>query len=450
MTALDGSVVNTVLPVINRAFHQEVTVVEWVVIIYLLVLSGLLLSFGRLGDIHGHKRYYVLGFGIFVVSSMFCGLSHNVQVLIVFRAIQALGAAMLAANSPAILTKNFPASQRGQALGLQAAMTYLGLMVGPSLGGWLTDTLGWRAVFYINVPVGSLAILLSMRFIPADLAEKTEKRFDFNGALLYTAGLTALMIALNQGSNLGWGSPVILGAMALAGICLLVFVRVEQSTPSPMLDLALFKGKRFSLAVICATLNYICIYTIVFLMPFYLIQGRSFSPSQTGLILTAQPIAMAIAAPLAGALSDRIGIRLLTTLGMALLGLGLYLLASLGQVTPVSSILLALGVAGLGTGIFISPNTSGLMGSAPKNRQGIASGVMATSRNLGMVIGVGLAGAIFTTILARSSLPVEQSLFYALQISFSAAVVIALLAMLISFSAPEQEHGQLEVSRTTR
>ena len=181
MSALDTSVVNTVLPVINKSFGSEIAKVEWVVIIYLLIVSGLLLSFGRLGDIRGHKTVFLTGFSIFIISSALCGWAPSIEALIGFRGFQALGAAMLSANSPAILTKNFPSSQRGQALGLQATLTYLGLTVAPSLGGWLTDLVSWRAVFYINVPVGLIAFFLAWKFIPQDKKTGSRDSFDLPG-----------------------------------------------------------------------------------------------------------------------------------------------------------------------------------------------------------------------------------------------------------------------------
>ncbi len=172
MSALDTSVVNTVLPIITKSFESHIATVEWVVIIYLLIVSGLLLSFGRLGDIRGHRTVFLIGFSIFIISSALCGMSPTIEFLILFRGLQAIGAAMLAANSPAILTKSFPSSQRGQALGLQATMTYLGLTVAPSLGGWLTDLVSWRAIFYINIPVGISAFVLAWMFIPSDEGKK--------------------------------------------------------------------------------------------------------------------------------------------------------------------------------------------------------------------------------------------------------------------------------------
>ncbi|MFM8323157.1 MAG: MFS transporter [Chloroflexota bacterium] len=403
MSALDGSVVNTTLPIITRQLNSSVAAAEWVVTIYLLVLSGLLLSFGRLGDLQGHKRVYLAGFAIFVISSALCGLAPSVSALVACRAVQALGAAMLSANSPAILTKSFPPRQRGQALGLQATMTYLGLTVGPSLGGWLTEAFSWRAVFYINVPVGVIALLLSWRFIAADHPGQASERFDVKGAAAFMLGLAALLFGLNQGHALGWGSPVILLSLAAALALLALFIYLQRSVPAPMLDLSLFRSGVFSSSVISAILNYICVYTVTFMMPYYLLQGRGFSPSQAGLVLTAMPVVMAIVAPLSGTLSDRIGARLPAVTGMLLLALGLFLLSGLSLETSTAGIAVRLAVTGLGTGIFISPNTSALMGAAPRGRQGIASGILATSRNVGMVLGVGIAGAIFTSLAGAAA-----------------------------------------------
>ncbi len=442
MSALDGSVVNTVLPVVTKVLNSNIAATEWVVTVYLLVLSGLLLSFGRLGDIQGHKRVYMLGFSIFLVSSGFCGLAPSVPFLIAFRAVQALGAAMLSANSPAILTKSFPARQRGQALGLQATMTYLGLTIGPSFGGWLADQFSWRAVFYINVPVGLVAILLSSRYIPSDRPEKISERFDTLGAAVLMVGLIALLFGLNQGHAMGWLSPVILASLFAAVGLLIFFTWIEKKIADPMLDLSLFYDRVFSNSVVSAVINYICVYTITFLMPFYLILGRSFSPTRAGLILTAMPLAMAVVAPLSGSISDKIGTRLPAILGMLVLAFGLYTLSSLGPQTPPVQVALRLAITGLGIGTFISPNTSALMGAAPHSRQGIAAGVLATSRNFGMVLGVGLAGAIFTTLMGHSADPQTTSLFNALRVSFITAAAIALAGFGVSIIRPDKTNPE--------
>ena len=431
MSALDASVVNIILPVLRTYFQSDVASVEWVVVIYLLVVSSLLLTFGRLGDLRGHKGMYAGGFLIFVAASAVCGLAPTVTILVAARTVQAIGAGMLFANSPAILTHSFPPQQRGQALGLQATMTYLGLTVGPSLGGWLTQSISWRAVFYINVPIGLLAFILSLVFIPADKPDTTRaERFDLPGALLFAAGLALLLLGLNQGDAWGWTSPAVLICAAAALVLLGIFLRVEMRNPSPMLDLSLFKQRVFSASTASAVLNYVCLYCVIFLMPFYLLQGRGLNPAQAGLLLTAQPIIMAIVAPVSGWLSDRIGSRLLSTLGMLVMAAGIFLLALLKPDATNTAILAGLAVTGLGTGIFISPNTSALMGSASRQRQGIASGILATARNVGMVLGVGLAGAILTSVMA--STPGNNALFSAVHAGLLVGAGLALLGALVS------------------
>lgn len=243
MSALDGSVVNTILPVINNSLAGDVAKVEWVVTVYLLVLSSLLLSFGRLGDIRGHKQIYILGFILFSAGSIMCGLANSVQFLILFRAVQAMGAAMLQANSPAIITKSFPSRQRGQALGLVATMTYIGLTIGPSFGGWLATQFSWRSVFYINIPIAILALWLSFRLIEDDRPKQISEGFDFFGAFTFTTGLVILLFALNRGYQLGWTSPFILGSFIMAFTILTLFIVQEVRANSPMLDLSLFKSK---------------------------------------------------------------------------------------------------------------------------------------------------------------------------------------------------------------
>jgi EmrB/QacA subfamily drug resistance transporter len=429
MSALDASVVNTILPIVRQVFNSEVAAIEWVVTVYLLVLSGLLLTFGRLGDLRGHKTIYVWGFGLFVLSSVLCGAAWSAPVLVVFRGLQAIGGAMLASNAPAIVTGNFPPEQRGRAFGLVSTMTYLGLTVGPSLGGWLTHAFGWRTVFYINVPVGGLALALSLYFIPKDSPAESGQRFDLPGALVFLAGLTALLLGLNKGAEWGWTSAPVLGLLLGSLVLLFGFLQIERRSPAPMLDLSLFRIPLFSTSAISAVLNYICVYSITFLLPFYLIQGRGLNAAQAGLLLTVQPVIMAISAPVSGALSDRVGSRLPGILGMGVLATGLWILSLLGAESGLWLVALGLLIAGLGTGTFISPNTSALMGAAPKSRQGIASGVQAAARNLGMVLGIGLAGAIFTTQLAQNT---TDAIFNGISQGFLVAAGVAVLGILSS------------------
>ena len=405
MSALDGSVVNTLLPILSHALNTSVAGIEWVTTVYLLVISALLLSVGRAGDLFGHKRIYLFGFVLFVIGSALCGTARSSAVLIAFRVIQALGAAMLMGTGPAILTRSFPANERGKALGALGTFTYLGLTAGPSLGGWLATAFSWRVVFYINVPIGIVAILLGLRTVPEDRVAQQTERFDFVGAALFTSGLTALLVALNQGHSWGWGSPAILALIAASVVVLGAFIRFERRRKSPMLDLSLFGNRVFSASSVSALLNYACVYALLFVLPFLLVQGRGLDAQHAGLVLTAQPVVMAVVAPFSGSISDRIGTRWPAIIGMLTLVVGLLLVALFVGRGSLWAIAGGLAVVGFGIGTFVSPNNSALMGSAPKNRQGIASGVLATSRNVGMVLGVGIAGAVFTTVVAQASSP---------------------------------------------
>ncbi len=387
---------------------------------------------------------------IFVSGSVLCGQARAAHVLVGLRALQALGAAMLMATSPAILTRSFPATQRGRALGAQGTFTYLGLTVGPSFGGWLAGAFGWPSVFYINVPVGLVAIALAVRSIADDRVQRHDEVFDFAGAVLFTTGLVALLIALNQGHVWGWTSArttVLLGASL---VLLVIFVRVEMHRRSPMLDLTLFEDRVFSAATASALLNYACVYSILFVLPFLLIQGRSLTASRAGIVLTAQPIVMAIVAPISGALSDRVGSRGLATAGMALLTAGIVLLATLVERGSLTMIAAALALVGLGVGTFVSPNNSAIMGSAPRNRQGIAAGVLATARNAGMVMGVGFAGAVFTTVLFHAG-GRASAVPGAVRASLLAAAILGLLGTILSATRAESPaDGAVRTTRADR
>ena len=433
MSGLDSSIVNVVLPVVARAFQSDVATVEWVITAYLLVTSGLLMTFGRLGDMRGHRSVYLWGFGVFIAASAVCGLAQSARMLIAARAVQAIGAAILSGNSSAIVTATFPPSERGRALGLQVMLVYIGLAIGPSLGGWLADAFTWRAVFYINVPVGLLALYLSHRFVPHDRPARPGERFDVPGALTFTTGLVLLMLGLNQGHAWGWASAPVLGCLIIAAVLLVAFIRVELRTSWPMLDLSLFGRWNFSAAISTCVISYVGSYTVLFLTPFLLIQARGLSPAQAGLVLTAQPVLMAIIAPLSGTLSDRVGTRLPSTLGLLFQVAGLLLLSRIALDTPLLLVAGALCVYGIGSGLFSSPNTSAAFGSAPPTRRGVASAVLGTSRNLGMVLGIGLSGAIFTTALAAvGPTPGPAAIVSAANLGFLALGLFLLLGVFTS------------------
>ncbi|MGB9640250.1 MAG: MFS transporter [Anaerolineales bacterium] len=432
MSALDISIINTILPIVTKEFQAAVNQTEWISLIYLLFVSGLLPSFGRLGDLKGHKSIYLTGFVLFILGSLLCALSPSVFFLILSRSLQAFGAAMLSSNSPAILTKNFPSTQRGQALGLQATMTYLGLTIGPSLGGWLTELWGWRSVFTINIPVGICAFLLSAYFIPKEKPHSNFVQFDYFGALLFLSGLTSLLLGLSMASEWGWISAATIGLNFCAIILVAIFVWWEKHIAEPMLDLNLFSIPTISRSIFAAVINYLCVYSNLFLMPFYLLQGRSFLPARAGLIISIQPLIMAITAPISGTLSDKIGTRIPALLGMIILASGTILLSLINNTTPIFLLLCFLAIFGLGIGIFITPNSSAIMGSAPINQIGIAAGLLATARNVGMVLGIGISGAVFTTVLSRYNASLVDGIFPAIHAAYFAAFLISLLGVMVT------------------
>lgn len=400
VSGIDSSITNTVLPVIGEDFHASVTTIEWVLMAYLLVMSSLLLTMGRLGDLTGHRRVYLTGFGTFVAASMVCGAAPNELVLIAFRGVQACGAAMLSATGIVLITQAFGVRERGKGIGLLIAITYFGLAVGPALGGFLAGLFTWRAVFYVNVPVGLIGILLGLRILPKDTAVGGKPRFDLAGAALSAFILTCFLLALSQGQTWGWLSPATLACWALAVAGVAAFAPLELRHPEPMLDLRLFRARLFTTAVVSAMLFYAGTFFQFFLLPFYLVQARRFAVNTAGVLLIVTPVIMCVLAPRAGRLSDRIGSRVPSTLGMILASLGLVSLAYLGPHASITQIVLSEALMGVGSGMFSSPNTSTIMGSVSRERQGTAAGMQAVARNAGMVLGVALAGALLAIRLA--------------------------------------------------
>lgn len=395
MATIDSSVVNIALPVISRYFHATITSVIWVTLSYLLTVTVLLLVFGRLGDLLGRQRVYGWGFLVFTGGSALCGLSRSLGQLVFFRAVQAVGAAMMFSNGAAIITAVFPASERGRALGINGSIVSTGLTIGPSLGGFLLDWAGWRSIFYINLPIG-LGAMSAMRFLlPPEEASPLRPRFDFLGAFLLGVGLLSFTLALTRSDQIGWHSPWIAGGLLLAGLSLGAFVGQERRAAHPMIDLNLFRNRLFTAANLAGFLNFVAGFFNVLLMPFYLQQLKGFSPSHAGLIMTAVPLTTVFVAPFSGWLSDRLGSRGLSSTGLFINAAGLWWLSRLDGSASPADVVLRLVLVGIGNGLFQSPNNSAIMGSVPRARLGVASSFIALVRNLGMVTGLSLAGAVF-------------------------------------------------------
>lgn len=398
MTTLDASIVNIALPSIAHAFGSPLSgAVEWIIICYLVVVGGLLLTFGRLSDMVGRSSIWMTGLAIFTVGSAACGAAPSLTLLIAARALQGVGGALMLSTSVALLSGAVPATQRGRTLGWGALATALGGSAGPTIGGFLTAYATWRWIFYINVPLGLVAIVATLRLIPPTIDRSGEK-FDAWGALLLAIALASLNLGLSFGQKWGWTSPSVLGTLLIGVASLAVGVLVEERSPHPIIDPRLFRNRVFVSAVASLLCSNLAMFAVGFLLPFYFEELRGFSPEHTGLLLTPFPVAMAIVAPMAGALSDRVGSRWLAPLALAITAAALLLLTQVDATTPLSGIVWRLALAGVGLGLFQSPNTRSLMSAAPESQQGMASGVFATTRVTGQALSVAVAGAVFASL----------------------------------------------------
>jgi len=414
---LDASIAGLVLPTLEETFSAPVASVTWVAIAYLVTLAAFVVPFGRLADLAGRKLLYTAGFGVFIVGSALCGFAPNLEWLIAFRVLQAIGAAMLQANSVAIITAAVVRRRLGRAIGVQGAAQAIGLSVGPSVGGLLIDAFGWRWVFFIAVPFGLLGTLLAWVVLPttstapdAQAAREAKERFDWLGAVLLGPSVVLLLLALTFANDWGWTSPVFLAVSMCAAVSLGLFLAAERRAASALVDMRLFCSRTFSVGIVAGLLSYSVLFGSLFLVPFYLERVLDRTPAEAGVLLTPVPLGLAVMAPLAGLLTDRFGSRLPTVVGMLLAAVSLGGLAVTSG-DPLWPMLLMLGVLGIGLGLFTPPNNSAIMGSAPPNRLGVAGGILNMTRSLGTSLGVAVTGALLSALLsARMGEQIESTL----------------------------------------
>jgi EmrB/QacA subfamily drug resistance transporter len=396
MGPLDGSIVNTVLPAITEHFGTQISVAQWVPTVYLLTISCLILLYGRLGDMIGYRTVYLSGLTAFTLTSILCGLSQSIWMLIAFRALQGLAAGMMMSVGYAIVTTAFPPQERGKAMGIYAISIAVGLGLGPTLGGLIAQNLSWRFVFFINVPIGITAVFWGYRIIPQSI-RKAGQRLDIWGAAAAFVMLISVLLYANQGEDWGWTAPVSLGLLGVTLVSGALFIWVERRSPQPMLNLSLFANRVFAFANLSALLNFVATYAVVFLTPFYLRIVLHYDVLKIGLVMAASPVATLVVAPFSGAISDRVGSRPLAVCGLCLSAAALVLLSRLQADSGAFDVAWRLAVAGMGAGLFQSPNNSAVMGSVPMPYLGIASGTLAAMRNVGMVLGIAVAGAVLYT-----------------------------------------------------
>jgi EmrB/QacA subfamily drug resistance transporter len=402
LATIDGSIVNVALPTLVRALDTEFAVVQWVVLAYLLTVTTLMLSVGRLGDMIGKKPLYSAGFVVFTLSSALCGLSPSVYWLIGFRVVQAIGAAMMMALGTAIVTEAFPPSERGKAIGITGSMVSIGIVLGPVLGGLLIGALSWHWIFFVNLPIGIVGTWMVLRFVPA-FKPAGKQRFDLAGALTLFAGLMAFLLALTLGQQVGFGEWYVLVLFGTSFVCLAAFVAIERSVRDPMIELGLFRNRLFSINLVTAFMIFISMAGTIILMPFYLENVLGYDTQSVGFLLAIVPIALGITAPISGSMSDRFGTRPITVLGLGILLVGFVAVSTLSPDTTALGYVLRFLPIGIGIGIFQSPNNSAVMGAVPRERLGIASGLLAITRTLGQSVGIAALGAVWASrVFARA------------------------------------------------
>lgn len=394
LATIDGSIVNVSLPTITASLKTNFATIQWVVLAYLLTVATLMLSIGRLGDILGKKRIYMLGFAVFTIASIFCGLASHVYTLIGLRIVQGIGASMIMALGAAIITEAFPENERGKALGIMGAVIAVGIVTGPALGGLVIDLLSWHWIFFMNIPVGITGIWMVWRFIP-DFKPLHKQRFDALGASILFACLSCLLIGLSLGQQRGFSHSTVLALLPASLVLMLVFIWIENHVEQPMIQLGLFKNPLLCVNLFTGWISFVAIGGIFILFPFYLSIILGYPTMKVGLLMSVIPISLGIFSPLAGGLSDRWGGRPIIILGLVVLFFGYLASSTLTTQTTAAEFMMRIVWIGVGTGLFVSPNNSAIMGAGPKEHLGIVSGLMAMSRTLGQTVGIAVIGTLW-------------------------------------------------------
>jgi EmrB/QacA subfamily drug resistance transporter len=393
MNQLDASIVTVAFPTLQRDFHDSLGAVTWVGLSYLLVLVGLVTGVGRMSDMLGRKLFYTYGFVVFILGSALCGSAPSLGALIAFRVLQAVGAAMLQANSVAIIVLALPRDRLGRGIGIQGAAQALGLALGPTVGGLLIALGGWRLIFFVNVPAGIVGTVMAWYLIPRSRHLQARVPFDWLGLGLFMPAIAAFLSAISFGNSAGWSSPIILGLFATSAVLGWAFIRRQRHTASPMVDLSLFKRVPFAAGIASGLLSYLVLFGTLFMVPFYLERALHLSPGRAGLLLGVMPIALGITAPFAGRLAERVGARPLTVAGMAIAAgaMGTLILAH----DSTAGIVVELIILGIGLGMFTPPNNAAIMGSVPRAQSGVASGLLNMTRGLGTAMGLAFTSLVF-------------------------------------------------------
>jgi EmrB/QacA subfamily drug resistance transporter len=441
MSGLDATIVNIALPTIAKAFDVSTVTVSWVLNAYLIVLVSLLLAASRLGDIRGYRKIFLGGFVIFTCGSALCGLAPAIDILILSRMLQAVGGAVIAALGSVMVTSYLASSLRGQALGLVAMFTMLGAALGPVVGGFLTTVLSWQYIFYVNLPVGIVAILLGLHVLPRLDPASPDARLDAPGAALVFIALGTLVFGLT--ALRGATAMAAIGALVVSLVFWALFYIREHRVPEPLIDFRLFSSRAFSLQNIDIMIVQLCMAGVMLLMPFYLELVKGIPTDNAGTILLALPIGMILTSPIAGRISDVIGTKKPIILGFAVSVLALFLISTLSAHSNVGHAEIYLFLLGAGTGFAYAPLNSAVMGIAPPESRGSTSGLIKMMTNLGSSLGVALVMLVATAALGPKMAEVSahtlplQDIARAFDVSFFFLMVVEALGLVLMFAVKD-------------
>ena len=402
MVLLDVTIVNIALPHIMTSLKVSLSSIEWVINVYVLVFAVLLLTLGKLGDIFGRKRLFLIGLGIFTLSSLGCFLAQNYVMLLVFRGVQAIGGAAMMPATLSLLNVEFGQSQRGLALGIWGAVAGAANALGPIIGGALVDTWAWNYIFVINVPIGIGGFIAATMVVKESRDPAATRHIDIPGVIIISIALFCLTFALVEGQKYGWTSPTILSLFALFLIGMIAFVIVELRTADPLAQLRLFRNRTFAAGNFVGLVVMFGLIGVVFLVVLFLQIVLGFSAFKAGLTMLPLPVVIIFVAPFAGRMTDRIGGRWLLFAGTAITAIGIYLMSDLTSATSETSLILPMAVCGLGMGLVMAPVTTVVMASTPLQQSGMGAGILATMRQIGSVMGISVLGAILQNQLANN------------------------------------------------
>lgn len=453
LTTLDASIITIAFPVLTRVFKTDLTKVMWVSVVYILVCSSLMLFFGKLSDSFGRKKIYTAGLGIFTVGMAACSFAGSVEQIIIFRAVQAVGAAMSIGCSTAIVAEAFSAKDMGKGMGMLGVAVSIGFIIGPVAGGFLLDWLDWRAIFYTRIPLGLLAFVLAMLLLKKDVLRRGKINLDIIGTITSFAGLFCLLFGVGQIKARGPASPLVIITVGAGFLLLCLLLLIENHAKDPLIDFELFKNRGFTCAMAGFFIFFLTMPVYMVILPFYLLDGIKLSASDSGLLLSVIPITTMIASPLSGHLSDRFGPRWPSALGAGVLAAALFCMFRFNLQTEIWIIASTLVLLGTGSGIFQPPNSSTIMGTVEPRLLGSASALMATNRQVAMSIGMALTGVIFSSrqsayndLFRLKGLNAEYAFRNSIPSAFSelilASFFLTLIVLVFSMTSPDKRQTE--------